>query len=308
MKLTAKCSNFNGCLLAYRSEDILLAPDAPLICPECEKVLSLIELEPARKSSRTLALAASGILAVAAGTASFLWKKPFRPAPFPVESAAPAPAQSTPPPATISATPVSPQSPALPAQTPAPATIAPPPPPLPPAVEPPAQTASEPAPAILPKQAEPRDPVTDKYRNLLLEKADSLKGLSLESRESLIASLEATRKISKLATIPVQFGIQKLPPTALPLLKPAVDSPDVRALLEKSPSPVFVVLGYADSSGDTSKNLTASQSRSDLVAAVLREKLPRKTPVYSIAMGSSHLPAPDKLEENRVAEVWLISP
>ncbi len=90
MKLTAKCSNFNGCLLAYRSEDILLAPDAPLICPECEKVLSLIELEPARKSSRTLALAASGILAVAAGTASFLWKKPLRPAPFPVESAAPA--------------------------------------------------------------------------------------------------------------------------------------------------------------------------------------------------------------------------
>ena len=306
MKRTAKCSNFNGCLLAYRSEDILLAPDAPLICPECEKVLSLIELEPARKSSRTLALAASGILAVAAGTAPFLWKKSFRPAPLPVESATPA--QSTPPPATIIATPAPPQSPSLPAQPPAPATIAPPPPPLPPVVEPPAQTASEPAPAILPKQAEPRDPVTDKYRNLLLEKADSLKGLSLESRESLIASLEATRKISKLATIPVQFGIQKLPPTALPLLKPAMDSPEVRALLEKSPSPVFVVLGYADGSGDTSKNLTASQSRSDLVAAVLREKLPRKTPVYSIAMGSSHLPAPDKLEENRVAEVWLISP
>jgi outer membrane protein OmpA-like peptidoglycan-associated protein len=312
MKLTAKCSNFNGCLLAYRSEDILLAPDAPLICPECEKVLSLIEPEPPRRHSRTLPLAAAGILAAAAGATPFLWKKTLQPVLPPIESVAPAPtAAATPPSSPGSSLPAPAELPA-PKERPALATIAPPPAPvsLPQAVEPPTQPAPEPAPAqaLLSKPADQRDPVTEKCRTLLLEKADTLKSLSLESRESLIASLEATRKISKLATVPVQFGIQKLPPTSIPLLKPAVDSTEVRALLEKSPSPVYVVLGYADGSGDTSKNLTASQSRSDLVAAVLREKLPRKTPVYSIAMGSSHLPAPDKPDENRVAEVWLISP
>jgi outer membrane protein OmpA-like peptidoglycan-associated protein len=322
MKLTAKCSNFNGCLLAYRSEDILLDSDAPLVCPECEKVLTLLDTQDFQPRSKTWIFAATGICALAIVGGPLLWKKSPK-----KTVSAPELATSPTEPATASAEPVptpkepvaipSQPAPALPSEKPAPSVLqtgSTPPVPPPQTAPIPAETAiptvSEPAPPppTPPKPQDQRDPVTEKYRPLLLEKADQLKNLSLESRESLIASLEATRKISKLTTVPVQFGIQKLPPPALALLKPAVDSADVRALIEKSPSPVFVVLGYADASGDTSKNAVASQSRADLVASALREKLPKKTPVYPIAMGSSHLPAPDKLDENRVAEIWVIFP
>jgi outer membrane protein OmpA-like peptidoglycan-associated protein len=135
-----------------------------------------------------------------------------------------------------------------------------------------------------------------------------MENLSLEARESLLATLEGTRKITRLTTVPVQFGLTKLPPTALTLLKNAIASDEVRRIREKPAGPVFLVLGFADAAGDPDKNFAASQSRADLVAATLKEKYPVNAPVHAIAMGSSNLPAPDKVEENRVAEVWAIWP
>ena len=348
MKHIAKCSTYNGCLLAYRSEDILLDHDAPLVCPECEKVLSLLREPPSGKNSKPLLFSALGLIAAGAVLIPLLGKKPApieadsqpaelqrslqaetplssqelrapqtpteQPPPAPRFPAAPVPPpESTPPP-----TPAPVVALAAPTAAPSAAPTAAPETPTAPAapVEPPASTppVSEPVPdeppakPAQPAVLEPRDAVTEKYRAILLEKAEKLQGTTLEARESLIASLDATRKVSKLATVPIQFGTQRLPAWALALLTPATDSPKVRGLLEKSPGPVFAVLGYADSSGDTSKNAAASKLRCDLVAAALREKLPPKTPVYAIPMGSSHLPAPGSPDGNRVAEVWIVFP
>jgi predicted RNA-binding Zn-ribbon protein involved in translation (DUF1610 family) len=41
MKVTAKCHNYTGCVLAYRGENIEIDSGAALVCPECGKAVVL---------------------------------------------------------------------------------------------------------------------------------------------------------------------------------------------------------------------------------------------------------------------------
>ena len=63
MKVTAKCTNFSGCLVAYRGEKIEVADGAPLVCPECGKPLAVVKGGSAAVVKIVIGLAAVAILA-----------------------------------------------------------------------------------------------------------------------------------------------------------------------------------------------------------------------------------------------------
>jgi len=61
MSRTGKCTNYAGCLLAYRIESITLAGDAPFICPECKQPLIEGGCAPGRKPRAIPAIILGGI-------------------------------------------------------------------------------------------------------------------------------------------------------------------------------------------------------------------------------------------------------
>lgn len=282
MKVTAKCHNYSGCLLAYRGQEISLDGGAALVCPECGKPVTPLETA-ASKLLRPLAVLCV-LAAIAAG--AYLWMRDGKPGTT-AASSTPAPAVVAPAPPTTPAA----DAPAAP-ELPSPAKKEAPPP--------------EKV-VTVPLDFNPAKAENKNVKAEVLARIDLMPNLTKESKDKLYHSVERTRSMAKVLTIPFGSGKTALAAADLEALRSALETPEIRALRD-DPTAVFVILGYADSRGHEQKNLTVSQQRADGVLATMREKCNVLNVMHAVAMGSSTLLDAQNLEKNRIAEVWAILP
>ncbi|HZJ14522.1 MAG TPA: OmpA family protein [Chthoniobacteraceae bacterium] len=286
MKVTAKCHNYTGCVLAYRGENIEIDSGAALVCPECGKAVVLTK--SSNSWMKTTLLLSGAVLAVGAVIALFVLpmikgggKKKI--VPSTVEPA-------TPPktgPSDVKPGPTPPKTPVTKAE---------------PAQPPPT--------AVVPQKL---DLNVDQAENKavkaeVLTRIDLIPNITPTNRDKLYGAVERARKMGKVVTIPFGSGGSSMSGGDIDILKSALESAEVTKLLD-DPTAVFVILGYADSKGDEKKNLAISQARADSVLSIMKNRLNiKKTVMHAVGMGSSKLLDAESLEKNRIVEVWAVLP
>jgi outer membrane protein OmpA-like peptidoglycan-associated protein len=283
MSVKARCLNYTGCLLAYRGEIIELPSNAPLVCPECGKTVS-VSSSKGGGVGKILAILAV-IAAVAVGLyflvpklRQFISVKPTE------ETTEPATPAGTPPRKSPGS-----ETPRVSLITPGPIT-----PPAPPST-----------PAKI--QLDVKRPENQMVRDEVLKRVDAIPNLTKVQKDKLINSVLRAKNMGLVVTIPFGSGTTKLPATEIPALKAQLDQPELRKLRDDFTC-VFVILGFADPTGDEAKNLKISQSRADSVFEVMRDKCAVTNVMHPVAMGGSKLMDDKNLEKNRVVEIWAVLP
>ncbi|MDQ3621437.1 MAG: hypothetical protein M3463_02985 [Verrucomicrobiota bacterium] len=285
MKVTAKCHNYSGCLLAYRGQEISLDGGAPLACPECGKPVTVLQTAASKWIGALLALCILGVI----GAGAYLWLDRHK--------AGTTSVSSTPEPVSAAPT-AAPGTPAAesPRLSPPPAT--------------PREDHSAPPPekvVAAPLDFDPAKAENRKVKTEVLTRIDLMPNLSKTSKDKLYNSVERARSMGKLLTIPFGSGKTAIAPADFEALRTALETPEIRKLRD-DPTAVFVILGYADSRGDEKKNLAVSQARADGVLAAMRDRCNVQNVMHTVAMGSSTMLDPQSLEKNRIVEIWAVVP
>ena len=311
MKVTAKCHNYSGCLLAYRGEAIELDSGAPLVCPECGKPVTLSKAPGSKLMMAVIALLVIAVVGAGAYAVFSRKQKEEPTANTDTPAATPTPSSTYTPASTPTSTPATPTqyvrtSTPRPVATPLNGTT--------PASTPSVAAATPSRQAQPPEQivATPIDFNPSKAENKsvkaeVLTRIDLMPNLSQQNKDKLYNSVERARSMGKLLIIPFPSGRTSLAANDVQALKAALEAPDVMKLRD-DPTAVFVILGYADSKGDDKKNLAFSQQRADSVLETMRDKCGIQNVMHSVAMGSSTLLDAQNLEKNRIAEVWAVLP
>lgn len=282
---TAKCQNYTGCLLAYRGEEIQLPAGAPLVCPECGKPVTPVAGGAARLIKWLIIIAIAGLLVIGAAVAVIVAKKKFAPGPG-GDTGNPTPdARSTPKMFT-------------------------------PVIDKGGKTTAGGTPSTIPQEPIRVVPKPDtsleneqnrRVKEDVLKRIDLMPNISAGNKDKLYNSVTRARGMGMVLQIPFGSGKTALSPAEINALKEALDDPSIMRLRD-DPTAVFVVLGYADSKGDDSKNIAVSQARADSVVAAMRDRAGVANVTHAVAMGGSTLHDPQKLESNRVVEVWAVLP
>ena len=281
MKVHAKCHNYAGCLMAYRGDEIEIADDAPMVCPECGKPLSPVKSSGGLGKSLPLVI---GIVLV--GAAAF-FGVPLITKMLPKEQKEPATSQQ--PTASQPGPAAEPSEPKTPTQTA-------------PSAEPPAAV----------KAVEKIDLDLGREENKqvkqeVLQRIDLMPSISAANKDKLYNSVERARSMGKVLTVPFSSGKMTLGSAEAQALKDELESAEIMKLRE-DPTAVFVILGYADPVGDAKKNLAISQARADAVLESMRDKANVSNVMHSVAMGGSTIVDQKDLDKNRIVEVWAVLP
>lgn len=291
MKVSAKCMNHSGCLKAYRGEIIELDPGAPLVCPECGKPLTKAG-SGAGGAVKMLAIAV-GVLVIAVG--AVVGMKLMKKGGGEVAEAEPMPAAETTP--APSATPEPPEEKKVaivPPPPPPKATPMPPPPP-PPTDEPVA------APVAM------NEPVTDVVRAEVLARIDKIPNLSPEKKDRLYVSVQRARDMRKIVEIGFASGQAVMPSTSAPQVKKLLEDPAVMKFRDDLTA-VFVVLGFADTTGNPQANYEISDKRAKSVVDFMEKQAGVKNVTHAVAMGGTTLVDKNNAAKNRIAEIWAVLP
>ena len=294
MKVTAKCHNYTGCVLAYRGDNIELESGAALVCPECGKAVVLAKA--VNSWMKTTLLLSLGVVVLGGVIAIFAYPRmkngdaPEKVEPVVEPGATPKPA--TPKPATAKPS------------TPNAATPKPPPP-----KATTAEPAEPPPTAVAPPKIDDDVSRTENksVKAEVLTRIDLMPNISQSNKDKLYHSVERARSMGKVVTIPFASGGSSVSASDTEILKATLESPEVMKLRDE-PTSVFVILGYADSKGDDKKNLTISEARADSVYSVMKNKCNVVNVMHAVAMGSSKLLDAQNLEKNRIVEVWAVRP
>jgi len=272
MSRYGKCTNYSGCLLAYRGEETEIADPQPFVCTECGKALTVVQ-PPATMWIRY----GIGVLVLAVlGGLGFLYLKKGEPRPPKPPATAVAPPSKT---------------------STAPTLIAPAPEPA----EPPVVVT---APAKI--DMDLRKTENQQVKSEVLTRVD-LMPISARNKDRLYNSVERARNMGKVLTIPFSSGKAALGPAETAALKAELAKPEL-AQLRDDPTAVFVILGYADPKGDAKKNIAISQLRADSILEAMRDKCGVLNVMHAVAMGGSTLLDAQKLEKNRIVEIWAVLP
>ena len=287
MKVTAKCHNYTGCVLAYRGDNIELDSGAALVCPECGKAVVLGKA--ANSWMKTTLLLSLGVVVLGGLLAIFLIPKMRGGGSDKVE-----------PPATQGETP-----PIVPPKKDPPKTDTP-------KIEIPvrrAEPAEPPPKAVAPPKIEGdvSRPENKSVKAEVLTRIDLMPNIPQSSKDKLYRSVESARSMAKILTIPFSSGATSPSASDVEILKATLESGEVMKLRDE-PTSVFVILGYADSKGDDRKNIAISQARADSVNMVMKTKCNVANITHPVAMGSSKLLDVQNLEKNRIVEVWAVRP
>ena len=289
MKVTAKCHNYTGCVLAYRGDNIELESGAALVCPECGKAVVLAK--SANSWMKTTLLLSLGVVVLGGAIAIFaipMMKKSGdagKDGTPPVAGDTSKPGQANDPGKSDPGVKETPKNEAAPK-----------------AAEPPPKAV---APAKIEDDVNGSENKSVKAE--VLTRIDLMPTISQSNKDKLYRSVERARSMGKVVTIPFASGGSAISASDVEILKTTLESPEVMKLRDE-PTSVFVILGYADSKGDDKKNLAISQSRADSVYAVMKNKCNIANVMHAVAMGSSKLLDAQSLEKNRIVEVWAVRP
>jgi len=307
MSRFGKCQNLAGCLLAYRGEEIEVEKGQPFVCPECGKPLT--ETKPPSTMWLRYLYGIAGA-AVLGGVALLVFpqlrgviekhKHEKGDTTAPVAKTA----DDNPKTDTAATTNSASTSPDSASTTPATST--------PPNTTPDADPNEINAPRAIfvapPKidldasKGENKD-----VKNEVLTRIDLMPGVTSGNKDKLYQSVERARSMGKVLTIPFGSGRTELSQADLQTLRAELEKPAIAAL-RGDPTAVFVILGYADPKGDPKKNIAISQSRADGVLKAMKEKCGISNVLHSVAMGGSKLLDAEKMEKNRIVEIWAVLP
>jgi outer membrane protein OmpA-like peptidoglycan-associated protein len=141
----------------------------------------------------------------------------------------------------------------------------------------------------------------------VLKRIDLIPAMHPATKDKLYTSVERARKMGLVVTVPFGKGRTALAPADIQALKAELEKPQL-ASLRSDPTAVFVVLGFADPKGDAKMNLAYSGNRADAVADAMKHECGVLNVVHPVAMGGATLLDAQKLEKNRIAEVWVVLP
>lgn len=289
-----KCTNYSGCKLAYRNERITVITK-DFVCPECGSSLEKIGTRGKTSGVGLMAIGVAVVLICA--IAAFIWALLLFEGPVarPTSQATPSP------------TPTIVQPPPLPTATPTPA---PTPTPTPEPTPPPLPTPT-PAPSPTP------DPVEfgfdmdatqfQKAKEEVLKRIQLIPDLTTNQRAMLIQALARAEGMTLLTRVSFPTGKKELTPADLQTIKKSLANPKIEEAV-KNPILVFVVLGFASTSGSEEINMKLSQFRADTVTKALEQQVGIKNLIYPIPMGPSSIFGDGNYKDNQVAEIWLVIP
>jgi len=147
-------------------------------------------------------------------------------------------------------------------------------------------------------------------RSQVLARIDLTPHLSSGNRSKLYHAVDRARIMRKLMVVSFDTGQTVL---SAPATRQLLEFINEKRLAEweslmKDPTIVFVVLGYADTTGDARLNLRISTARAENLAKLLEEQAGIKSLMHAVGMGESELFGREQLAKNRIVEVWAVLP
>ena len=153
---------------------------------------------------------------------------------------------------------------------------------------------------------DPRNPENQQTRAAVLARIDQMP-VPARTKEELRTALDRARGLGKIITINFGPSRAELTPADVAKLKQALAQPEVKKIID-DPSAVFVVLGYADATGNAQLNKEVSDRRAQNTISVLKGACGVQNTINSVGMGSSSLFDKNNTSRNRAVEVWAVLP
>jgi outer membrane protein OmpA-like peptidoglycan-associated protein len=285
-KRIGKCTNYSGCKLAYRNEQINVVTKE-FRCPECGSPLEPVGGKKDSSLATFLIAGVAVVLLFAIG--AIVWTLTQTPSGHVlIVSASPTLTPTPTPPPTPTPTPTL-------TPTPTPTTAETPTPSTPPAS--PAATSSG-TPINLDLTGEGLEEV----KRAIAQRIELQPSLSQVQKDKIYNAVESARAMGRIAVVSFPTATS-VPMESSAAIVAQLSTPEARKLLQE-PRIILAVLGYADRQGDDQKNFVLSEERADAVVQILRDKCGVVNTLYAIPMGGTDLFDPHGLARNRTVEVW----
>ena len=146
-----------------------------------------------------------------------------------------------------------------------------------------------------------------RVKSEVLKRIDQIPNLSKADKDKLYSRVDRAKGMGKVITVPFAFGARSVGAREVDQLKSALKSPQAASLI-KDPTVVFVLLGFADKSGDEKANQKISLDRAEHIAQTLKDKCAMDNVTQPVGMGGSALFDSGNFAKNRVVEVWAVVP
>jgi outer membrane protein OmpA-like peptidoglycan-associated protein len=279
-KRIGKCTNYSGCKLAYRNEQINVVTKE-FRCPECGSPLEPVGGKKDSSLATYLIAGVAVVLLLAIG--AIVWTLMQAPSGrVLIVSATPTPAPTPTPTPTPTATPTP-----SPIETPTPTA-----------------TAASPSPtgSGTPINLDLTGEGLEEVKRAIAQRIELQPSLTQVQKDTIYNAVESARAMGRIAVVSFPTAAS-VPSESVASIVAQLSTPEARKLLQE-PRIILAVLGYADRQGDDQKNFALSKERADAVVEILREKCGVVNTVYAIPMGGTDLFDPHGLARNRTVEVW----
>jgi outer membrane protein OmpA-like peptidoglycan-associated protein len=297
-KQTGRCTNYSGCKLAYRKEEINIVAKE-FRCPECGSALE--RLAPIKHGPRAIIVTIGVVTLLLLFTTATVWKlagahrevvvsDDWPPNSTPTDSPSPIPESTPLPTVEPSATPSATAEPSATLSPAAEATATP------------ASTAATSGTPTLP-QPEIKASEADEVRQAVLQRIELIPKLSNAKKDKLSSALERAHGLCRLFTVSFEISGTQLRAQDVAFVQNEVSKPEVKNRLD-DPTYILVILGFADKQGDDQANQSLSGRRAQAVKDILRHKAGLQNVIEIIPMGGTELLDSRDLAKNRVVEVW----
>jgi hypothetical protein len=273
-----RCTNYSGCKLAYRSEEIHVITKE-FRCPECGSPLEPLAPKKVVSPAFIASIGVVAVLLLSSGATVWTLASPHSRR---VVLADPSPTTT---PAPISTPSLVPESTPLPTPVPT----------------------ATPAPT-LEASATPVNPNTntseaEEVRRAVLKRIDVIPNLSQGKKDKLYSAVERAHSICRLLTISFEMRVTEMNAQDVAFIQKVVNQPRIRNLLD-DPIFILVILGFADKQGVDQANQYLSRRRAQAVMEVLRDKAAVQNVMEVVPMGGTDLLDPHDQVKNRIVEVW----
>ncbi len=280
-KRIGKCTNYSGCKLAYRNEQINVVTKE-FRCPECGSPLEPIGRKKDSSLTTLLVVGVAAVLLLAIGAIVWTLMRPPTPRKEIVQ---------------VSVTP-------SPTPTPTP-TPTPPPTPTPTPTETPTPTATPsatPEPSGTPINLDLTGEGLEQVKNAIMKRIELQPTLSRAQKDKIYETVQSAKAMGRIAVISFAANAS-VPSQDVASIASELNAPQVKKLFE-DPRVVIVVLGYADRQGDDQKNVLLSYDRAQTVLRILRNNCGVLNRIDAVPMGGTDLFDSRAFARNRTVEVW----
>ena len=174
----------------------------------------------------------------------------------------------------------------------------------------PSESPSPERPVVTEPPREENEGENSAVRSQVLARIDLMPHLSSGNRSKLYHAVDRARNMRKLMVVSFDKGQTVL---SAPATRQLLEFINEKRLAEweslmKDPTIVFVVLGYADTTGDARLNLRISTARAENLTKLLEEQAGIKSLMHAVGMGESEMFGKEQLAKNRIVEVWAVLP